>query len=53
MCALRCFSDKLMLAVADAADDCAIGTFFITFTKEVPSTKWMVRGPCQYVGDVA
>ncbi len=41
--AFRCFDDALMVAVADAADRCAIGTFFITFTKEVPSRKWLVR----------
>lgn len=37
-----CFDDILMRAIADKADLMARGTFFITFTKRLPSDAWEV-----------
>ena len=37
-----CFDDDLMRALADKADLMAQGTFFITFTKRLPSEAWEV-----------
>ena len=37
-----CFDDTLMRALADKADMMESGTFFITFTKRLPSDAWEV-----------
>mmetsp|Transcript_2283 Transcript_2283/g.4206 ORF Transcript_2283/g.4206 Transcript_2283/m.4206 type:complete len:244 (-) Transcript_2283:278-1009(-) len=37
-----CFDSKLMQQLAQAAHSMRKGTFFITFTKELPSTAWKV-----------
>ena len=37
-----CFDDNLMKRLAEKADACPIGTFFITFTRKLPSDNWEV-----------
>jgi len=37
-----CFDSKLMQQLAQAAQKMKKGSFFITFTKELPSTAWKV-----------
>ena len=37
-----CFDDPLMSAIADKAELMQSGTFFITFTKKLPSEMWEV-----------
>ena len=37
-----CFDDPLMKRIADKAELMASGTFFITFTKKLPSEMWEV-----------
>ena len=37
-----CFDDPLMSAIADKAELMQSGTFFITFTKKLPSDMWEV-----------
>jgi len=37
-----CFDDKLMEGLAERANLCKPGTFFITFTRRLPSEKWEV-----------
>lgn len=41
-----CFDEFLMKRVADAADKMKVGSFAITFTKKLPSTKWRVLESC-------
>eukprot|EP00753_Platysulcus_tardus_P022643 PLAT9851.1.p2 GENE.PLAT9851.1~~PLAT9851.1.p2 ORF type:complete len:283 (+),score=97.34 PLAT9851.1:43-891(+) len=43
-----CFDDRLMKALASRAVHCKPGTFFITFTKALPSDKWEVLESKRY-----
>jgi len=37
-----CFDEWLMAKLATTADRMAVGSFFVTFTKRLPSAKWEV-----------
>lgn len=37
-----CFDEVFLTAIAEAAEACRVGTFFITLTKRLPSHKWAV-----------
>lgn len=37
-----CFDERLMVALAEAAEACQVGSFFITTTKRLPSHKWSI-----------
>ena len=43
-----CFGMKLMRAMAARATECAVGTWFITLTKELPSELWVTRSATRH-----
>ncbi|ETI40932.1 hypothetical protein F441_13696 [Phytophthora nicotianae CJ01A1] len=39
-CNSTCFSDSLIQAISTEADQLAVGSYFVTVTKPLPSTRW-------------